>query len=146
MYQVTRAAYRYAMTEDEIPRGRVVTVIDEPGLATVVVRPGEATPGLLESMTAQQTSLLVTGQWLRLEPDHPEDAQPQRLLSVSWRLMPAEMLPNGVLCMPVERPGLHVWIIREGEASERLVREMTELLTEMVQDGIWVQQTYDLGA
>ncbi|WP_151898288.1 hypothetical protein [Streptomyces sp. C8S0] len=139
MYEVTQAAYRFATTDDTLPPGRVVTVEDLPGLATVIVKPGHATPAFLTDIGDQQTSLLATGQWLRLAPGADHDRHPQRIYDVSWRLMPASMFPAGKLCLPMERPGKHTWVIREGEASEQLVREMTELLTRMVRAGVWIR-------
>jgi hypothetical protein len=139
-YEVTEARYRVAANEDEIPQGRVVTVRDEPGVATVVVRPGHASNALLADIEEQQRSMLALGQWLRLAPgDEPEPGQ-DRVTEARWEIAPAGALPDNILCMPIEERGWHVWLIRPGEASEQLVAEMSELLTAMVRAGVWVQK------
>jgi hypothetical protein len=138
-YEVTQARYRFAEHPDEIPPGRVVTVKDEPGVSTVIVRPGHARPGFLWAIQDAQQSMLALAQWVRLDDTtEAAAAHPRRLLQATWRLEPG--LPDGLLCMPLEEPGRHTWLIRPGEASEQLVHEMSELLTAFVRSGIWVQR------
>jgi hypothetical protein len=138
-YQITQAKYRFAENEDEIPPGHVVTFRDEPGLTTVIVRPGHATTAFLAAIEREQQAMLALGQWIRLaDTDEAAANHPRRLFSAIWRLEPA--LPNKVICMPCEEPGRHIWLIRPGEASEELVEEMSQRLTAFVRAGIWVQR------
>ncbi|WP_432247668.1 hypothetical protein ACRAR1_06890 [Streptomyces sanyensis] len=139
-YEVTEARYRVAAAGDRIPDGRVVAVVDEPGVATVIVRPGHASELLLRDIADQQASMLATGQWLRLEPGTEPGPGQDRVTEACWQIAPAGTLPEGIVCLPVEKRGRHVWLIREGEASEQLIREMSELLTAMVRAGVWVQK------
>jgi hypothetical protein len=139
-YEVTQARYRVATSDDEIPPGRVVTVIDEPGVATVIVRPGHATKELLVDIEERQRSMLALGQWMRLAPGTEPEPGQKRVTEALWALAPADKMPSGILCMPIEECGRHVWLIREGEASKQLVAELSELLTAMVRAGVWVQR------
>jgi hypothetical protein len=136
-YRVTEARYRFA-EDGEIPPGRVVTIVDEPGVTTVVVRPGHATSAFLAAIQREQTSMLALAEWVRLEDTAEAAAHPERLIEATWRLEPD--MPTGILCMPFEEPGRHTWLIRPGEASEELVREMSEMLTALVRSGVWVQR------
>lgn len=142
-YEVTDARYRVATREDEIPPGRVVSVKDEPGVATVIVRPGHATKRFLADIEEQQRVMLTTGQWMRLAPGTDPAPDQVRVTEALWVLKPAHELPARVLCMPIEEPGWHAWVIRDGEASEQLVAEMSEILTAMVRAGVWVQRWTD---
>lgn len=138
-YEVTEARYRIATHRDHIPPGRVVTVIDNPGIATVIIRPGQATEGLIAALNESHRAMLAVGQWMRLTPgDAPDPSQPTARRA-RWVLTPAALLPRYFLCLPIEGHGWHTWLIREGEASEQLVAEMCELLTHLVQAGVWVQ-------
>ncbi|WP_236241187.1 hypothetical protein [Streptomyces sp. CC228A] len=138
MYQVTKAVYRFAEHDDEIPPGHVVTILDTPGIATVVVRPGHARQRLLDALAREQTAILETGEWMRQSPGDTDEPAPT-VHSARWELVPAHKLPDGRLCLPVERNGEHVWLIRDGEASPELVAEMTERLTALVRAGVWAR-------
>lgn len=138
MYQVTKAVYRFAETDDEIPPERVVAILDTPGVATVAARPGHATQRLLDALTREQTAMLATGEWMRQAPGDG-DAPTPTIHSARWERVPAHRLPAGRLCIPVQLDGEHVWLIREDEASEELVSEMSELLTALVRAGVWTR-------
>jgi hypothetical protein len=138
-YQEVRAVYRFAEHPDEIPAGRVVTVTDLPGECTVVIRPGHARPCLLWAIQDAHQATLALQQWIRLDETTPGVAShPRRLTEAVWRFEAG--LPEGLPCMPLEEPGRHTWLIRPGQASEELVKEISELLTAFVRSGIWVQR------
>ncbi|WP_432124085.1 hypothetical protein [Streptomyces sp. C10-9-1] len=142
MYRVTRAEYRFAETDDEIPPGKVAAILDTPGVATVLVRRGHATQQLLDALAKEQTAILETGEWMRQTPGDT-DGTARTVERALWELAPAHKLPDDRLCFPIERDterGLeHVWLIREGEASPELVAEMSERLTALVQAGVWAR-------
>ncbi len=138
MYQVTRATYRLAQTDDEIPAGSIVTILDKPGAATVVVRRGHATQRLLDALTQADTERLMRGEWLRQQPGDT-DAPIPTIDRAVWEFVPADRLPHGLCCLPIERHREHVWLIREGEASPELVAEMSRRLTQLVQAGVWAR-------
>lgn len=139
-YEVTEALYRLATDSDKIPVGKVVTVEDEPGFATVIVKPGHATKEMLAQMTERTRAMLALGQWVRLKCGDSPDPGQRRVTESRWELAPASVFPAGFLVLPIEELGRHIWLIRDGEASEQLVAEMSEMLTAMVRAGIWVQK------
>jgi hypothetical protein len=144
-YKTVQAIYRFAEHEDEIPPGRVAVVRDEPGVSTVIVRPGHATARFLSSIQEQQRSMLALARWVRLDDtDAAAASHPRRLHTATWRHEPN--LPEAVICLPVEGPGWHTWLIRPGEASEALVEQMSETLTAFVRSGIWIQRWDDSDA
>ncbi|MER7833521.1 hypothetical protein [Streptomyces sp. NPDC095602] len=135
------AQYRFAL-DGELPADRAADIRpgDGPDTVAVIVARGHATAALLDEMGTMQAPHMVTEQWCRL-PDSPANrVHPQRVLRAGWQLMHPEALPEGILCLSVERHQRHDWIIREGHASPLLVAEMTWLLTRMVRREIWIQR------
>jgi hypothetical protein len=137
-YEVTEVRCRFASTEGELPPGRVAAVIDRPGRTTILVRPGHATQQLLDDMTEALLSMTRLGQWLRLSRGDKPVAADHRVTEARWDLVPRDALP--VTTVPLEQPGKLIWLVREGEASRQLVAEMTELLTELVAEGLWLRR------
>ncbi|MFF3398292.1 hypothetical protein ACFYW6_07235 [Streptomyces sp. NPDC002659] len=142
MQKITRTCYRFATDEDELPEGRVVDIIFGPDAdaVSVVVLPGHATAELLDEISAAQESMILTGQWVRLESTPETEKHPRRVFDAGWRLAPADVFPQDVIIMSLERLRGHVWVIREGQASPQLVRDMTDLLTAMVRSVVWIQR------
>ncbi|MEU2181516.1 hypothetical protein [Streptomyces thermolilacinus] len=141
MTDVTAVYYRHAL-EGELPPGRIADIRpgEDPSTVAVIIAPGHATAALLSELGTQQNPHMITGQWCRL-PDTPANrVHPQRVWRAGWQLMHPEALPEGILCLSVERSQRHDWIIREGHASPLLVAEMTWLLTRMVRRDIWIQR------
>ncbi|NXY93479.1 hypothetical protein HYE82_03460 [Streptomyces sp. BR123] len=137
---VTKARFRFATTDDELPPGRVIDIQRDPEspVVTVIIKPGHATQRLLDELSETQTPMHATGQWQRLEPTPENLAHPRRVLRASWRLWPREKMPAGQLCVPLERHREHVWAVLDREASDQLAREMTELVMAMVQSEVWI--------
>lgn len=144
MHEAIKARFRFAKDGDEIPEGRVLALKGADGpIVTVVIKPGQATQRLLDDFDEQHRANFETGLWDRLDPTPENQAHPCRALYSTVRLAPAAELPDGVLCMPVWQPPRHAWILRDGEATPQLAKEMAELFTSMVQSAVWIQRGAD---
>ncbi|TLQ45797.1 hypothetical protein [Streptomyces marianii] len=139
MPKVIEVCFRFAQP-GELPAGRIADIRPGPdgGTIHVIIEPGHATQRLLDEFTAQQASMMATGQWYRA-PDTPENRiHPRRVLHAAWQLTPAEAFPTGSLLLSMERPQRHVWLVHEGHASPVLAADMTWMLTKMVRTEIWI--------
>ncbi|MFH8619201.1 hypothetical protein ACH4E8_29625 [Streptomyces sp. NPDC017979] len=143
----TIAKIRYQIDTDGcIPADRVAYITEAAGHATAYFRPGHATAALCERLTALQRPLLEYGQWVQDwdESDcaHRADkpAEGRSIARASWEIVPARLLPDGVLCFPVEKPGAFVWMIREKQITAQCLAEMNAYCARIVGDGLWRQQ------
>ncbi|NUK22022.1 hypothetical protein [Streptomyces lunaelactis] len=139
MYEVTQTCYRLAKDDDEIPAGHVIGILDRPGIAEVVVRPGHASERLLADLTEQHRPILSYGKWLH-RASGTSGETPQQIIEARWELTPAHKLPACTLAMPLEGHGRFVWLILDTEVTERLVAEINEVLAEIVGSGLWIQR------
>lgn len=109
----------------------------DPDGFTIVIEPGHATLDLLDRLGGAPARDACP--WARL-PDTPENRlHPHRVLHAGWQLTQPEALPEGMICMSVERSQRYDLVIREGHASPQLVAEMTWLLTRTMRNGVWVR-------
>jgi hypothetical protein len=140
--KTVHTTYRFARPDDNLAADRTAEIRfgPDPAEVTVIVRPGHTTIELLDDFSRQQEAMFTTGQWAGLDPTPENLRHPRRVLDASWQLAPGHLMPNGVILMSLENPGRHVWMIREGYATEELVRDMTALLTDMVRSGVWIQR------
>jgi mannosyltransferase OCH1-like enzyme len=142
MQQTTHTTYRFARPEDRMPAGRVADIQFGPAAdeVTVLVMPGHATARLLAEFTTQQEANFATGQWERLEPTPENLNHPRRVHHARWRLTPAHEMPSARILMSVEERGHHAWLVREGEATAALERDMNLLLADLLQSGVYIQR------
>ncbi|WP_236241186.1 hypothetical protein [Streptomyces sp. CC228A] len=140
MSDLITSYYRFAQPGEL--KGRVADIRpgSEPNSVAVVVERGHATQELLDALGGAQAPMFATGQWYRL-PDTPENrTHPRRILRASWELDPGGKLPEGLLCLSLERPNEHQWLVHENHASFLLTADMTWLLTRMVRSEVWIQR------
>jgi hypothetical protein len=139
-YEVSRTLYRLATAADEMPEGRVVHIVNTPGLAEVLVKPPHASERLLADLTEAHRPIMEYGRWLHHRPDSTDDVPASQIVEARWEAKPASELPRGVLCLPFESPGRFVWLMNENELFEQLIAEMNGLLEQLVSSGLWIQR------
>lgn len=137
--------------EHRIPAGRACHLTEEPGAITVNIartNPPHATPALCVELNRVLARVLEAGEWVQRwdAADTDRTLKPAQGLGIgssTWRIVSAEALPDGILCMPVEGPGRIDLVLREHEISQQLVDEMNTYIARLVGDGLVIQQWDD---
>ncbi|MFE9737304.1 hypothetical protein [Streptomyces sp. NPDC006477] len=140
MNEVTEARYEL-VRGDRLPTGRVCRVQEAPGLAVVQILTGEATERLCDELNEFHRSILIEDRWIQTpitDPDRIEHEAERLGVADAWWELRSD-LPANILCVPLEQRARFTWLVRDGEASERLVREMNRYLKRIVGDGLWRQ-------
>ncbi|MFF3398291.1 hypothetical protein ACFYW6_07230 [Streptomyces sp. NPDC002659] len=141
--EITAIRYENA-TDDELPDGSHIDIQEASGLAIVRLRKGYASPLLCTQLTEMSRPMHECARWVQDWDGTPDRAhQPvegRHIASARWELRPPTDLPDGLACIPIERPGEIVWFIRVGEARPELVDEMNRILERIVGDGLWRQR------
>jgi hypothetical protein len=106
-----------------------------------------ASEALARQLDRQNRHLAETRQWYRHWAPGDTTEQRHTLEGRHWAgsdkawvsRVPAERLPDGMACMPVELEGALHYLISEQEMSEALAREVNAWLARFIGDGLWRQ-------
>ncbi|PJN40748.1 hypothetical protein CG747_10425 [Streptomyces sp. CB02959] len=128
-------------TEDRVAPGRVLLLTQEPGLVVGTYRPGHASEILCEQLNSVCRHIFRHGLWAqRWGADEGTEPSEHALLKVRFEIRPADAFPKDLVCLPQERPGEFVWLIREHHMSQQACDETNEHLRRAVKAGLWVQR------
>lgn len=126
--------------------GKVVDAVEREGEITFRVVQGNASRVLCEQLDAEFGHIIGNGLWTQ-QWDGDEgrlarcaEAPERRIATVSVTFVPADRLPSGKACMPLERDGAVCWLIAEGHMSELARQEFEALLQFIVGNGLWIQR------
>lgn len=142
MYEVPEARYELD-TSNTLPTGRACQIRETPGLAVVRIHPAAATQALCDELNEYHRVILAEQRWVQTpikDPDRFEQsAQGLAIADARWVLDRERRLPASMACLPIEGHARFTWLIRLGDASEQLVREMNRYLKRIASDGLWRQ-------
>jgi hypothetical protein len=122
----------------ELPPGKLITIRDEPG--TVVLRfcKGHIRAGLRDQLAAWHGIIFGEGVLIQRYADHAA-AEGTPLAVARVEFVRPGVLPAGRLCWPIFAESEFIWLIAEGQMSEELRRQFSELVARNVADGHWIQ-------
>lgn len=122
-----------------IAGGDIVTLCD----------PDDITKALLEDLNLAKRGVMDPGLWT-LQPDAsipgeiaPERAEGRGIAAARYEFRPRDTFQPGHLCACLERPGEVVWVVAEGEMTERFRTQINAWLLRIVGDGLLRQDWPD---
>lgn len=140
----------FQVTSEGLPAGRTCCLEEQEGGMNVYIRQGHAAPALCVQLNQMHRVLMgVEGRWAQTwySEDVDNAQMPPSGLGVAraeWRIVPPSLLPLGILCFPLEKPGEITWAIRRGLATPQLCAELNRLMADVLDDGLWLQR-WDVG-
>ncbi|MGG7572568.1 hypothetical protein [Streptomyces sirii] len=127
--------------EGKVPAGRATFVTEEPGLVVATFRPGHASEILCKQLNRVCKHIFRSGLWAqRWGADESAEPSEHTLLTIRFELLPADKFPEVLVCLPWERPGEFVWLIRRPHMSPQAIDEANAHLRKAVRAGLWVQR------
>jgi hypothetical protein len=138
-------------TDDELPAGKVVHVVEHEGSARIHYAKGHASQELCDQLNAYHVGILEeAAQWKQDWTDDPDRLQPGKvekapIATARYVLVPGAALPRGRVCFPIEVDGEFIWLVRDKEdgivhMSPEAIEGMNDYLRIVVEGGLWKQQ------
>ncbi|MFE1731628.1 hypothetical protein ACFW6X_15915 [Streptomyces bacillaris] len=130
---------------DELPDGTAVALSEVDGLIVAWIGEGHATLELCTQLEDLHRTVTAQERWVQTSPASDphrleRPAEGLGIAHVAWERVSAEVLPDGVLAVPVERDRILVWLLHEEHASEQLCAEVSEYGRRIAGDGLWEQR------
>lgn len=136
--QITRLTFRTARP-GELDGGRVADLIDEPGQGVVVIRSGESTFRLFQSLNRLSDHLIVHGHLRQAQAQAQARGREARLTDFRLERLRRYQLPEGraALSLVHQEDGRWILAVEAGECSPAFQTGVNERLTRFVKEQKW---------